>query len=215
MNLLRGLAPKYDYSRGHAENFETFFDWALELENPEKQLAATAVEYRFGGKIHRLGFTVLYLSAADEGMNGPDTSGIVRVDMYPPGAVIRDDIHSHGFDFVSGLVKGEFSNVRHYPDFRKTAPEGEGYIGFETSVDAYGNNNVVQATDATIYVPPTPEVQVLKPGDTYTMRPRVDFHSIVGSGAITIFCKTPTYEGHDGQALFLRKPGDVDAEDSY
>lgn len=214
MNLLRGSAPTYDYSQNHTDNFESFFDWALELREPEKQLTATAVEYGFGGKIHRLGFTVLYLSSPDEGANGPDVSGIVRVDMYPPGAIIRDDIHSHGFDFVSGLVKGEFSNMRHYPDFSKTAPDGEGYIGFETSVDAHGENNVVQATDATIYVPP-PEVHELKPGDTYTMRPRTDFHSIVGSGAITIFCKTPTYQGHDGQALFLRRQHDVDAEASY
>ena len=86
-------------------------------------------------------------------------------------------------------------------------PDGEGYIGYETSVDAFGNNHTVQASDATVAISRS-ETYELEDGATYSLRPLIDFHSVYAGdgGAVTLFCKTPTYDGQSGATWVLRKP---------
>lgn len=189
-----------------SENFERFFDWGLGLKNPQDQIPEIGRNLGFGVRRHPIGFTVVYLSPPNRGIHTMGLWGAVRADIFPAGVDFQDDIHSHGFDFFSGIIDGELSNTRHYPDWGQADDEGLGYVGYESSVDFAGNNITTQVTDATVVIPHS-ESEEMAVGDSYTMKPRVDFHSVSAvGGAVTIFCKTPTYEGQDGLALVLKKP---------
>lgn len=204
-SVKRNLPPEYASDRDIRDNFERFFDWGLGLKNPRDQIPKIGDELGFGVRRHPIGFLVVYLSRPSQGILS-DVWGSVRADIFPVGVEYEDDIHCHGFDFFSGVVAGGLRNTRHYPNWQLQAPDGEGYIGYESSVDLLGVNETIQATDAIVVIERS-EAEVLESGDTYTMVPRTDFHSVsTDEGAVTIFCKTPTYDGHNGLALVLRKP---------
>lgn len=222
----RNLPPKYSYPDHPGNdatleaNFERFLEWGLSLRNPIKQIPRMADHLGFGSRVHPLGFHVVYLSEKGRGEMTAGISGIVRANLYPPGVEIQDDIHSHGFDFYSGVVQGELTNTRYYPVWGREAgyvPDGEGMVGYEGRVDVYGNNQTVRATTATIPVPRS-EVHELSPGDSYTMGPKNFFHAVgveEGVGTATIFCKTPNYGGSDGISLTLKWPDEDPVPESY
>jgi len=206
INLQKDVPPSYDQESSLETNFDRFFDWGMSLRQPMRQIPEIGERLGIGVKVHPIGFMVIYLSQHNEGLATVAIRGEARADLFPPDVVINEDIHSHGFNFYSGVVSGEIANTRHYPDFNQRSPDSEGYIGYESSVDVFGNNHTVRATDATIVIP-TFRTEVLGKGGMYTMAPRIDFHSVSSeAGAITVFCKTPTFEGSDGQALVLRRP---------
>ena len=199
-------------------NFERFFEWGLALKNPLKQIPKIGEELGFGARIHPLGFHVVYLSEKGRGEMTPEISGIVRANLYPPGVKIEDDIHSHGFDFYSGVVMGELTNTRYYPEWGVGyLPDGEGMVGYEGRVDIYGNNKTVKATRASIPVPRS-EVEVVERGASYTMEPKNSFHAVSiesGEATVTIFCKTPNYGGSDGISLTLKWPDEDPVPTTY
>lgn len=208
----RSIPPAYNNSQGYEENFARFFDWATSLRRPMSQIPSIAEDLGFGVRRHPIGFVAVYLSERDGGVCTPSVTGIARVNIYPPGDAMKEDIHCHGFDFRSGVAAGILLNTVHHPDFSGAVPDGEGYIGYETRVDALGNNMVTQATDAVIAVPRS-ELHELSPGDEYSMRAGVDFHSVAAGdqGALTVFCKTPS----DGISLVLKPAADVPPPDLY
>ena len=214
--LHRNTPPVYDHSRSHDENFDKFFDWTCSLKHPFKQVPQIGENLGFGIRRHPIGFIAVYLSERDNGIHNSCLSGIARVNIYPPGVEMKEDIHCHGFDFKSGVANGVLINTSHQPDWGAHATDGEGYIGYETTVDQEGRNHTVQATDATIVIASS-KVQELEAGDTYSLRPLVDFHSVYAGedGAVTVFSKTPTYEGRDGTTLVLRKPDQPPIPDIY
>lgn len=209
--------PRYDHERSQRENFDEFFGWALGLKRGIRRVPQIAEEADLGMRQHPLGFWVVYLS---ERYNGPLESrparltgactGIARANFYPPGEELRDDIHSHGFDFLSGCADGRLLNMRYYPDFSRDAkvPEGEGMTGYQSSMGLDGVNRTTKVTAAVI---PTPrgELEVLEAGDTYAMQRVFDFHSVAaeGLGALTIFVKDVPEVGQPGQSLMLVGPG--------
>jgi hypothetical protein len=97
-----------------------------------------------------------------------------------PGVELKDDIHSHGFDFFSGVIAGELTNTRYFPDWKDRVTLGEGLIGYEGRVDIRGNNETVRATDAIIAMPRS-EAEELERGQTYTMPPKNHFHAVAFS----------------------------------
>jgi hypothetical protein len=130
---------------------------------------------------------------------------------------LKDDIHSHGFDFFSGVIAGELTNTRYFPDWKDRVTLGEGLIGYEGRVDIRGNNETVRATDAIIAMPRS-EAEELERGQTYTMPPKNHFHAVdveSGVGTATIFCKTPTFWGSDGISLTLRRPDEGPVPTQY
>ena len=214
-SLRTNLPPSYDTRLNVPQNFERFFSWGLELRKPFKTIPEMGERLGFGIRVHPLGFMAVYLSPPSRGLHTMSIWGTARADIFFPGNGLQDDIHSHGFDFVSGIVSGTLLNTRHYPDFSQCAPNGTGFVGYETRTDSEGNNHTTRATDATVVVPEH-TTERLTSGDTYTMQPRTDFHSVDSpEGAITIFCKTPTYSGHDGLALLLRRPESPAPSESY
>ncbi len=196
--------PQYNQRESIEANFERFFEWALGLVDPAKDIIEASAKAGFETRIHPLGFRVVYLSPRDKGLETAWLTGVARADIYPPGARIKDDIHSHGFSFVSGVVAGRLTNVPEYPDFSQAVVNGEGYIGYETRVDAGGNNHLEQVTDATVAVSHF-EPQELMMGETYGMGPKNEFHHVKASDAVTLVCKTPS----DELSLVLRKPDDL------
>jgi hypothetical protein len=125
--------------------------------------------------------------------------------MYPKGVELADDIHSHGFDFFSGVVQGELTNRQYYPDWSQQVPDGEGLAGYEGRVNIIGDNETERVMDAVIPVPPSTASEVGR-GERYSMPPKNYFHAAeVESGVptVTIFCKTPTYDNNDGLSLTL------------
>jgi hypothetical protein len=222
----RNMPPEYAYPHrplglAHASlevNFERFLEWGMGLRNPLKQIPQIGEKLGFGMKVHPLGFTVVYLSEKGRGEMTPCINGIVRANLYPPGVEIQDDIHSHGFDFHSGVIQGELTNTQYFPVWGSGyLPDGEGMVGYEGRVDVYGNNKTVRATTATIPVPRS-EAQELGKGDTYTMKPKNYFHAVSvaeGVGTATIFCKTPNYGGSDGISLTLKWPDEEPVPETY
>lgn len=208
VNFRKNLPPKYDDTQEHSDNFSEFFDWATSLKNPTRSIKELVEQRGYEAREHSLGFTVVYLSARHQGPQGGWHSGVARAHLYPNDRLVRDDIHSHGFDFVSGVVAGDLAHTRHYPVFGAPLPDGEGFVGYETSVSIDGTNSVVQATDATISIP-RHETDELKPGDIYKLGGRDKFHSVGGQGAVTVFCKSPA----DDISLILRKPEDAAPRD--
>ncbi len=208
--------PKYDADESYQVNFDTFFDWALTLRNPARQIPEIGDKLNFGIRRHPIGFIAVYLSPRARGLHTLGRTGLARANIYPAGVELQEDIHSHGFDFTAGVAGGMLRNIRHYPDWATKLPEGEGYTGYETSVDTHGQNHTVRATNATISIPQS-EVQELEPGAIYSLRPRVDFHSVQAgeAGAVTVFCKTPTYSGQDGLTLILKKPNEDPPPETY
>ncbi len=209
--IRRNTPPKYKSHESYKANFPRFLEWALELRNPFKQIPEIGEELNFGIIKHPLGFTAIYLSSRASEMYAVGSSGIARVNIYPRGADVKDDIHSHGYDFESGVAAGALLHTRHFPDFSHEArlPDGEGYIGYETRVDPITRINRLERVTTACISEPSSQIEILNPGDTYSLRPRIDFHSVASEecGAITIFCKTPTYTGQDGDSLVLVKPG--------
>ena len=214
-SIRTNMPPEYrdlGHPQGHLsleENFEKFFEWGLSLRRPLTKIPGMAERLGFGTKIHPLGFHVVYLSEQGRGEMTPSIRGMVRANIYPPGVELRDDIHSHGFDFYSGVIAGKLTNTRYFPEWgRNRVPEGEGLIGYEGRVDMYGRNQTVRATDAIIATPRS-EAEELVRGAIYTIPPKNFFHAVdvpERVGTVTIFCKTPTYSGSDGISLTLRKP---------
>lgn len=216
--------PEYRYCRESAEktsleeNFERFFEWGLGLRNPLKQIPKFGEGLGYGIKVHPLGFTVVYLSEKGEGERTPRINGIVRANLYPPGVVIEDDIHSHGFDFFSGVAQGELTNTLYFPKWGSgNVPDGEGMVGYEGRVDYRGNNVTVRATTASIPLPSS-QVHEIARGESYTMKPKNFFHAVSvaeGVGTATIFCKTPNYGGSDGISLTLKWPNEDPVPATY
>lgn len=202
--IKKNMPPTYDHSREYDENFSEFFDWAGGLRNPAKSIKALAEQHNFTTREHSLGFTVVYLSERHPELASRQ-SGIARAHIYPNDRLIHDDIHSHGFAFSGGVVTGDFTQTLHFPDFTTRTDEGEGYIGYETQVDLAGNTRVIQATDAVISVPRS-ESSELGRGDLYALGGKHQFHSVGGQGVVTLFCKTPSAYGSEGDSLILRKP---------
>jgi hypothetical protein len=207
MALIRNLPPVYNIDQSYLDNFDRFFDWAVSLNDPFRQIPEMGDNLGFGIRRHPIGFIAVYLSEHPRGLETICLEGVTRANIYPSGSIMKEDIHSHGFDFMSGVAKGTLVNVRHYPDWSASLPDGEGYVGYETSVDALGQNHTIQATNATVAIPRS-EKHELQAGDTYTLKPREDFHSVYAGdhGAVTLFSKTTTYEGQDGATLVLRRP---------
>lgn len=187
------------------ENHERFLEWGMGLRRPMEQLPDIAVRNGMSARRHPLGFVVVYLSVRDHGQLHP-TIAQVRANIYPPGEIIEDDIHCHGFDFVSGVVAGALENTMYHIDFGQDATGGERYLAYETRVDPFGNNETVLINPEPLAFAMRSATTVLRPGDTYSMRRKEQFHSVASSSAVTIFCKTPTQWGADGLALFLWKP---------
>lgn len=199
------------------DNFARFFEWGLGLKNPIRQIPEIGERLGFGARVHPLGFVVVYLSEKGRGEMTPEICGVVRANLYPYGVVLNDDIHSHGFDFYSGVIQGELTNTRYFPDWSQRAPDGEGYIGYEGRVDTQGNNRTVRCTDATILIS-EPEVHGLERGQTYTMSPKDSFHAVDVEADIqtaTIFCKTPNFWGHEGISLTLRRATEPPVPSEY
>lgn len=215
-SLIYNLPPEYDNDRTYLDNFDRFFDWACSLQRPFDQIPDVGDRLGFGIRRHPIGFIAVYLSEPSRGIETVGCQGVARVNVYPPGAVMKEDIHSHGFNFKSGVVSGVLMNVRHYPDWSASLPDGEGYVGYETTIDDFGNNHSVQATDATIAINRS-EAHELEAGDTYSLRPRVDFHSVHAGddGAVTFFSKTPTRKGADGKTLVLRRADEEPVPETY
>lgn len=222
-NIRTNKPPEYKYfsesveKTSLEENFERFLEWGLGLRNPVRQIPQIGERLGFGTKVHPIGFVVVYLSEKGRGELTASISGIVRANIYPLGVELRDDIHSHGFDFYSGVIQGELTNTLYFPDWSQRTLEGEGMVGYEGKVDVKGNNKTVLATRACI---PTPrsEVNELAKGDTYTMKPKDFFHAVgvgEGIGTATIFCKTPNYGGSDGISLTLRWPDEDPVPTTY
>ncbi len=208
--------PVYNEGKPYQDNFGEFFHWALTLKHPMRQIPIIGEELGFGVRHHPLGFMAIYLSRRTSGLHTLGLTGIARANFYPPGVKFAEDIHSHGFDFVSGVAAGVLLHTRHYPDWDTRLAEGEGYIGYETSADAFGQNHTIRATGAVVSIARS-EASVLQSGTMYSLKPRVDFHSVEAddSGAVTVFCKTPTYTGQDGQSLMLRKPSEQPPPEVY
>jgi hypothetical protein len=122
----------YDNDQGYEDNFKSYFDWATSLRNPMEQIPKIAEKLGFGIRRHPIGFVAVYLSKRDGGIATPTVTGLARVNLYPPGDPMKEDIHCHGFDFRSGVAAGVVLNRRHHPDFSIRLPKGEGYIGYET-----------------------------------------------------------------------------------
>jgi hypothetical protein len=213
--LLTGAPPIYDQHASYKTNFPKFFDWACSLEDPRKQIPEIGEQLGFGVRRHPLGFIAVYLSPQSQRPDSPfadmGITGIARANIYPGDVSVKEDIHSHGFDFEAGGVDGTLLNTRFFPDFHNPLSEGEGLIGYETRVGVWGDINhveqvtgaVVRATDSTTYE--------VSPGDTYSLRPRNEFHRVHAAdsgGVVTIFCKTTPYQGNAGMSLMLINPGD-------
>lgn len=202
--LLRNLPPNYDRDLSVEANWRRFFEWGLELRQPHITIPEVP-----GAEVirHPIGFTAVYLTERSHGQSTSWVRGVIRANVIEPGVTLRDDIHSHGYDFTSGVVSGEVTNNRYTMDFSKQVPGGEGYIGYETKPDFYGVNHVVQATDAVIAIP-SPEVAELEIGDSYSMLATDDFHSLQTSGAVTIFGKyaagSATLNSNKNLSLILR-----------
>ncbi len=222
LSRLKGIAfnrhvpPAYDHERSLNENFEKFFEWGSSFHNPTHRIPRIAESLGYGLRQHPIGFTVVYLSERDKGVCSPGVTGVARVNIYPPGDAIKEDVHCHPFNFLSGIGAGVLLNTMHYPDFSTALPEGEGYIGYETRVDALGKNHTTQAIDAVVAIPHS-EVHELSPGEVYEMRAGVDFHSVAAGpdGALTIFCKTPSGQGNNGLSLVLKPPKEAPPPKSY
>jgi hypothetical protein len=214
--LRKNTPPAYDHRKTYRDNFDEFFHWALDLRNPLRQIPEIGNRLKFGVRRHPIGFIAVYLSPRDEGLRTIGNTGLARANIYPPGSKMKDDIHCHGFEFASGNAKGTLLNTLHYPDWSNKLPDGEGYVGYETSVDLFGQNHTVRATDAVVSIPRS-ETHVLQVGDTYSLRPRIDFHSVAAGeeGAVTIFCKTPTLSEQDGLTLVLKGPDDAEPPGTY
>jgi hypothetical protein len=111
--LLRHVPPEYDRETTLEENWQRYYEWALELPQPAVQIVEHGLEVRR----HPIGFTAVYLTERLYGMGTPWGRGIIRANIIEPRKgrePLRDDIHSHGYWFVSGLVDGEVTNNR-YP----------------------------------------------------------------------------------------------------
>lgn len=203
----RNHPPKYDSHRTYAENLDEFSGWAQGLRNPSRSIKSLAEAAGYSSREHSLGFTVVYLSAPVNPYESC-TSGVARAHIYPTDREIADDIHSHGFSFESTVIAGDLVHNLHYPDFSRRLPDGEGYVGYETRVDTLGHTTIQQATDATVYIPRDKSIrQELKPGDRYRLGGKNAFHSVAGMGTVTVFCKTPSTDGSNGDSLVLRRPG--------
>lgn len=208
--------PIYDHERSRQENFDEFFGWALGIKNAIRKVPEIADRAGLGMRQHPLGFWVVYLSERYDSLienhpsvANPGCTGIARANFYPPGEEFRDDIHSHGFDSTSGCADGILLNMRHFPDFSGPGVEdGEGLIGYQSTVGIDGVNRTQKVTAATIPVPRS-ELQVLEVGDTFAMRRQEDWHSIAaapGLGALSIFAKESPIVGQDGQSMMLVRP---------
>jgi len=171
-----------------------------------RQIPTIGEDLGFGVRRHPLGFIAIYLSQQVAGLHTLGRTGTARANFYPPGIKLAEDIHSHGFEFVSGVI-GQLLNTRHHPDWDTKLPDGEGLIGYQTYVDAFGRNHTARVTDAVVSVP-TSKTETLYTGAIYSLRPKIEFHSVEAGedGAITVFCKSPGLVGPDGMTLILRRP---------
>lgn len=202
----RNVLPPFDPHAGYEHNFDTFFGWAQEFKQPERVLLDIVERQQLRIRKHPIGFLAIYLTAPDEGIRSRSYGTLVRVNYYPAGEPCEDDIHCHPFNFRSGVVKGVLLHTLHTPDRSIQVPDGEGLVGYESWVDEFGQNHTVRVTDATIARPASQQFEIL-PGQSYTMKPLEEFHSVQAEGeTLTVFCKTPTPAGQDGRNLVLRDP---------
>lgn len=185
------------------ENFERFFEWSLGIKHPLKNIPEIGDKLGFGTRVHSLGFIAVYLTEPGKGQASPWIYETIRANIYPAGVPVREDIHSHGFEFVSGIACGDFTNTRHYPDFHALAAEGEGYVGYQTDVDFDGNNHIEPLADEARIVIGSSVTHELGRGEHYSMEPKNDFHNVSAEGGVvTIFAKTQS----DDISLLLRRP---------
>jgi hypothetical protein len=80
----------------------------------------------------------------------------VRANFFPPGVKIREDVHSHGFDFHSGVAQGGFTNLDYgrFSDFPPPTTYGEGLVGYEGRVnETTGENETVLALKPVVVLP--------------------------------------------------------------
>ena len=219
-SIKKNLPPKYGEGTGELrEDFERFFQWGLDLQDPHKQIPEMAHQLGFGAKVHPLGFHVVYLSEQDHGALSPQT-GVVRANFFPPGVKIREDVHSHGFDFHSGVAQGGFTNLDYgrFSDFPPPTTYGVGLVGYEGRVnETTGENETVLALKPVVVLP-KPRRQELSRGSSYTMPPKDYFHGLgeFSEGpTVTIFCKSPNYGGSRGISMTLRDPNDAPVPEEY
>jgi hypothetical protein len=213
--LVTGAPPEYDQRLSHSENFPRFFDWALTLRDPIRQIPEIGEQLGFGVRRHPLGFTAVYLSSSSQPADSPfadrSISGLARANIYPGDLSVREDIHCHGFDFESGGVGGVLLNNRFSLDYDDPLPEGEGLIGYQTRVDVWGDINHVERVTGAVVRATVIRTEEVSPGDSYSLKPRTEFHMVQAAdsrGAVTVFCKTTPYQGNAGTSLILVRPGD-------
>lgn len=202
--LRSNVLPEYDERLRLEENHERFMEWAVDLSRPMEQIPEIAEQYGFPSRRHPLGFIAVALSPRQHNQMDMST-GHARADIFPIGQTIEDDIHTHGFGFLSGVAAGIVHNTMHSIDFQNATPQDNGYLAYETRINEFGDNETVLIDPDPACYPMQSTTTVLRLGDTYTMRLREDFHSIAAESAVTVFCKTPTLPGRKGTAIFLRK----------
>jgi hypothetical protein len=220
--LLRNRLPAPQENLDISQYADIFTDWALKLRSPAEEIPRIAERELSSAAITQnvLGFYSVYLYGMIKTPSGgfirdPFASKIVRANIYLPGHSLAEDIHTHGFDFISTVVQGGFGHdiIRdmQWSELPEVSEEEimtfKYYRGHEVTPRFGGKNEVFIDALRPIskaHVDNLLEYERLERGQSYSMPMMEQFHRVtlgdIKQPVVTLFAKTVA----DKKSLFFR-----------